>query len=130
MHWIMLPMVAVASLGAPGGTAPEPLPPSYQPCVGTVPVFNPEGCPLPRLVLDPAETKREAPCRDRIRQVRAASGQPRLESVPASPERPHMIAAVDRRIDGCAVMQMHGNAADVRPLPSAPAGTGLLHPAG
>lgn len=31
-----------------------------------------------------------------------------------------MIAAVDKRIDGCAVMQMHRDVDDIRPLPAAP----------
>lgn len=131
MHWILLPLIATVSL-APPAAAPmgsEPLPAAYRPCDGTVPVFNPEGCPAPGLVLAPREEKRDAPCRDRIRQVRAASGQPRLESLPASPERPYLIAAVDRRIDGCSMMQIHGSASDVRPLPSAPEGRVLLHPA-
>jgi len=122
MYPILLPLIVTASLAQGDNPAREPLPAAYQPCDGTVPVFNPEGCSMPGLVLDPAETKREASCRDRIRQVRAASGQPRLESLPASLKRPYMIAAVDKRIDGCSAMQMHGNARDVRPLPSAPEG--------
>lgn len=127
MHRIMLPLVAAASLAAPGEAPPEPLPPAYQPCRGTVPVFNPEGCPVPGIALDRDESMDEAPCRDRIRQIRAAGGQPRLESLPASPERPYMIAAVDKRIDGCAVMQMHGDVNDLRPLPPASRAPELMH---
>ena len=130
MYSILLPLVATVSLAPTADTASEPLPPAYQPCAGTVPVFNPEGCPPPALVVEPVEPPGEAPCRDRIRQVRAASGQPRLEKLPVSSEHPPIIAAVDRRIGDCPVMQMHRDAGDVRPLPSRPQhGARLLHKA-
>ena len=60
---------------------------------------------------------RDRECTDRIEQVREQSGQPKLDRNPASAERPLMIAAVDKRIDGCAVMQMKGDVNDIRPLP-------------
>jgi hypothetical protein len=37
-----------------------------------------------------------------------------------------MIAAVDHRINGCAVMVMYGNTSDVRPLPAPRDGAPLL----
>jgi hypothetical protein len=64
-----------------------------------------------------------AVCRDRIEQVRAASGLPRLDRGNASPdEQPLLIAAVDKRIGGCAVMVLRNNTSDIRPIPAAPEG--------
>jgi hypothetical protein len=83
----------------------------------------------------PRATMRELPvtspadCRDRIERVRDELGQPGLEREPASPERPFLIAAVDKRIDGCAVMQMKGDVNDLRPLPEAPSGPPRIQPA-
>ena len=56
-------------------------------------------------------------CSDVIREVRSAEGLPALQRGPATGEDGYLIAAVDKRIDGCAVMQMHGNVNDLRPLP-------------
>ncbi|KPF65439.1 hypothetical protein IP79_03055 [Porphyrobacter sp. AAP60] len=70
-------------------------------------------------------------CRDRITQAREAAGKPPLlDREPASPEKPYHIYAVDRRQDGCAVMVMKGDPADIRPLPSAPDGPIVVTPAG
>ena len=55
-------------------------------------------------------------CADRIEQVRQTAGQPKLDRTPIVPGEPLMIAAVDKRIDGCAVIQMHRDVNDVRPL--------------
>lgn len=68
-------------------------------------------------------------CRDRIVLVREERGLPKLERDTASPDEPLIIAAVDKRIDGCAVMLMHGNMSDVRPLPEFQEGHGQLIPA-
>jgi hypothetical protein len=69
-------------------------------------------------------------CRDRITQTRESAGKPSLlDRGPASPDRPHRIYAVDKRIDGCAVMVMHGDVTDIRPLPARPEGPLLLMPA-
>jgi hypothetical protein len=67
--------------------------------------------------LDEALASRD--CRDRIEQVRAASGQPALDKAPAAPAEGYLINAVDMRVDGCAVMQMKSNVNDLRPLPTA-----------
>ena len=67
-------------------------------------------------------------CRDRIQQVRDASGQAALDKTPATQGEGYMINAVDMRVDGCAVMQMKGNVNDLRPLP-APSGSPRLQPA-
>ena len=56
-------------------------------------------------------------CRDRIQQVRDASGQPVLDKTPATEGEGYLINAVDMRVDGCAVLQMKGNVNDLRPLP-------------
>ena len=69
-------------------------------------------------------------CGDRIEQVREAAGQPALDKTPATPGEGYMIAAVDKRIDGCAVMQMKGDVNDLRPLPPAPESPARLQPAG
>lgn len=69
-----------------------------------------------------------ANCRDRIEQVRGAAGQPTLDKTPAAPGQGYLMAAVDKRIDGCAVMQMHSDVNDLRPLP-APTGPARLQPA-
>ena len=68
-------------------------------------------------------------CRDRIELVREERGLPKLERDSASPDEALLIAAVDKRVDGCAVMQMHGDASDIRPLPLAPEHDAMLHKA-
>lgn len=125
MHWISLPLAAVALAGPmPDGAADigakNALPAEYLPCEGTVPVFNPEGCPPARLTVDEPEKPAEAACRDRIALVREENDQPQLDRRPASPERPYLMAAVDKRIDGCPVMQMLHDADDLRSLPAPP----------
>jgi len=62
-------------------------------------------------------------CRDRISQARTALGKaPLLDRETASPDRPHLIYAVDRRQDGCSVMVMKGDPDDIRQLPLRMAG--------
>ncbi|GGD94147.1 hypothetical protein GCM10011515_12430 [Tsuneonella deserti] len=77
--------------------------------------------------LETAVAKKE--CADRIEQVRSAAGQPRLDHVPASAERPLLIAAVDKRIDDCPVMVMRYDINDLRPLPAPAEGPVRLEPA-
>jgi hypothetical protein len=60
-------------------------------------------------------------CGDTIRQVRSANGQPKLDRQPASADKPFLMAAVNKRIDGCSMMQAHGNSSDLRPIPEAKA---------
>ena len=81
------------------------------PCDGSVPVFNPEGCPEKPIDVDE--------CEQTITQVREANGQPSLRREGAAPEDAEMIAAVDHQIDGCSVMVMHNDTSDVRPVPEA-----------
>jgi hypothetical protein len=68
-------------------------------------------------------------CADRLTQVRDAAGQPRLDRSPAAPGEGYLIAAVDKRIDGCAVMQMHRRIDDLRPVPEPRLGPVRLEPA-
>ena len=79
------------------------------PCDGSVPVFNPEGCPEKPIKVDH--------CEQTITQVRNANGQSSLRREGAAPDDADMIAAVDHRIDGCSVMVMHNDTSDVRPVP-------------
>ena len=76
--------------------------------------------------------RRPAACRGvlqiRIERVRDDLAQPKLDRSPASAERPLLIAAVDKRVDGCAVLQMHGAVNDLRPVPQSSGGP-LLQPA-
>ncbi len=135
MHWISLPLAATALAIPPhGGTADAPaesaLPAPYVPCEGSVPVFNPQGCPPPRMTVEEPVEPAESACRDRIALVREAKGQPPLDRQPASPERPYLIAAVDKRVDGCAVMQMHRDVDDLRPLPVPSDGPVKVHRGG
>ncbi|MEL6529186.1 MAG: hypothetical protein AAGK01_03085 [Pseudomonadota bacterium] len=69
-------------------------------------------------------------CQDRITKARELFGQsPLLKRDPASPDKPHLIYAVDRRQDGCSVIVMKGAPDDIRPLPSPMTGAPLLLPA-
>ena len=56
-------------------------------------------------------------CRDVITKVRSEAGLPLLDRQPASPDKPYLIYAVDRREGGCSVMVMKGNPDDIRQLP-------------
>jgi hypothetical protein len=75
------------------------------------------------------EALSDSQCADRIEQVRDLAGQPKLDREPANPEAPLLIAAVDKRIDGCPVLQMKNNVNDLRPVPSAADGPVHLMPA-
>jgi hypothetical protein len=88
---------------APGITIPMPAPNS--------PLVTPEG---------------RVPCRDTVHAVREERGLPQLRRETAAPDEPLLIAAVDQRINGCAVMVMYDNTNDVRPLPALPQGSGHL----
>jgi hypothetical protein len=107
MRLIILPLCLVALTGAvPAPQVPlgsSAMMPGY-----TVP-------PQRWTSLDEALTSQN--CRDRIQQVRDASGQPVLDTTPATTGDGYLINAVDMRVDGCAVMQMKGNVNDLRPLP-------------
>ncbi len=107
MRSIFLSMLAVISVSA----SPAPV------------VDTPSG--LPQAPSDGAL----ATCADRIETVRDTLGQPRLDRTPESIEEPLLIAAVDKRIDGCAVMQMKGDVNDLRPIPQPAPGSPFLQPA-
>ena len=113
MQPFALPLAALALLGA---ADTPPAPPA-----------DPQTAPAePRPV-----TPSDAECRDRITHAREAAGKPPLlERGPASPDKPYLIYAVDRRQDGCAVMVMKGDPADIRPLPARPDGAARIIPLG
>ena len=71
----------------------------------------------------------KANCRSRIEQARHDLGQPKLDRHDASPDEPILFYAVDRLIDGCEVLVIRNNLADIRPLPQFHDGTGKLRPA-
>ena len=73
-------------------------------------------------------TPERTTCVDKLSQVRDAAGQPRLDRSPALPGEGYLIAAVDKRIDGCAVLQMHRNIDDLRPVPQPTMGPARLIP--
>lgn len=110
--------LALSALALIGAAEPPPSAPGPVPEIRELPPFGPS----------PEQ------CRDRITETREAAGKPPLlDRGPASPDKPHRIYAVDKRIDGCAVMVMHGDVTDVRPLPEPPKRAGdiiLLTPLG
>ena len=86
------------------------------PATGAMP---PPEAPAPEIrMAQPAPGLSSRVCRDRIHEVREDLGLPRLDRDTASPDEPLFIAAVDKRIDGCSVMVMRDNLADMRPLPA------------
>jgi hypothetical protein len=99
MHYFALPLSALALVGAAEPPSDSPVP---HPAIRQV-----------ELSVQSSEH-----CRDRITQAREDAGKPPLfDRAPASPDKPYKIYAVDKRIDGCSVMVMHGDVSDVRPLP-------------
>ena len=70
----------------------------------------------PQVELQTPRATEAANCEDRITQVRAANGQPKLDRGRSS-EAAKFIAAVDLRIDDCSVMVMREDTSDIRPLP-------------
>ena len=99
MRFHALAFLPLAGLMLSGQTLPEP------------------ESPLPQARLFNLSDPQEPRCADVIREVRDASGVQILQRAPATGAEGHMIAAVDKRVDGCSVMQMHGNVNDLRPLP-------------
>ncbi|NVD43781.1 hypothetical protein [Qipengyuania atrilutea] len=59
----------------------------------------------------------EQHCERTIEQVRAERNLPLLRREPASPDKPYLLSAVDKTIDGCPVLVMHSDKSDVRPVP-------------
>jgi hypothetical protein len=72
---------------------------------------------VPSTDLDIPYQPSQAVCRDRIIEAREERGLPELRRETAAPDEPLLIAAVDKRIDGCAVLVMRNNTSDIRPLP-------------
>ena len=65
--------------------------------------------------------------REAVVMAAAERGLPMLDRQPASAEDPLLIAAVDRRIDGCSVLVMRHDTSDIRPVPK-PDGRTTLRP--
>jgi len=99
----LLPVALVLTSGA-SAASPQAVPPEPVPGALTV------------------RTDQTAACRDRIELVRQERGLPKLQRDTATADEPLLIAAVDKRIDGCAVMVMREDLADVRPLPAPESG--------
>lgn len=106
------PVVQSDEQSAEFEAAPAPDFDPYLACPQGVPVFNPEACAVTEPLV-PAE-----PCRETVREVRAEAGLPLLRGDERDASAPVMMAAVDRRVDDCAVIQVHGNPEDIRPLPA------------
>lgn len=102
-------IVALSSLLIIGATEPD------QPQALNQPAYQEPAIEWKTLedVIPPSE----AECRDRIQKIRKETGQPALDSPPASVERPQLLYAVHREEDGCSMMVMKGDIEDVRPLP-------------
>jgi hypothetical protein len=95
--------------------------PAGAPALDHLPLSVVQGAPRSAPMFDHAPMERMdggQVCRDRIHQVREERGLPSLDRGNASADQALLIAAVDRRIDGCSVMVMRNNLADVRPLPT------------
>jgi hypothetical protein len=103
MRRILLPFCALAAIGASASATPDAVMPGYTQPAQRWPNVE--------------QTRSERLCADRIEQVRDATGEPMLDRAPASSETPMLIAAVDKRIDGCAVLQMKDDVNDLRPVP-------------
>lgn len=95
---LAVPLIALVM--TTGAIAPQAVPPEPVPGATT------------------ARTDPQAVCRDRIELVRQERGLPKLQRDTALPDEPLFIAAVDHRIDGCSLMVMRHDTADVRPLPA------------
>jgi hypothetical protein len=79
----------------------------------------------PRLSPEPPVS---AACQNAIRQVRESAGLPHLEPGVARPGEGLLIAAVDKRIDGCRVLTMARDNRDIRPEPAPDLGPARLIP--
>jgi len=91
------------------------------PAFDHAPLTRDQGAPRGAPMLDHApllQMDGEAVCRDRIQQIRAERGLPKLDRDNASSDEPLLIAAVDQRIGGCSVMVMRNDTSDIRPLPT------------
>ncbi len=103
MHRALIAPVALAGLM---GAAPPV-------AVMNLPSYGEPATPWPNV---DAATSKQA-CRDRIEQVRAAEGRPKLERAPPDPDKPLLMYAVDKRLDDCTVIVPVADPGDVRQLP-------------
>ena len=107
----MRPMILLALPAAAFMLGAQALPGENEANSGEEPATDPRA-EMPNL----AESRPEN-CERAIEQVRDANGQPQLRRGLDMADDALMIAAVDKRIDGCAVIQVHGDVLDLRPVP-------------
>lgn len=131
MHVILIPLLAASTIAAADvghGALADSAAPQSEASTEFVPP-EVDLSPAARMVLG-LETKAAPDCGDTVTQAREDAGKPALlERERASPDKPHMIYAVDKRLDGCAVMVMKADPTDMRPLPKAAEGPLLVIPA-
>ena len=73
--------------------------------------------PAPPATGDLADFVNRASCRDTIEHARAESGQPPLDKRDGEAPDPMLYKAVDHDVDGCDVLVMADDPADIRPVP-------------
>ena len=56
-------------------------------------------------------------CRQKIQHIREQTGKPKLEREPASPDKPVLMYAVDRKIDDCSVIVPVSDPSDFKQAP-------------
>ena len=109
MMYLTAASLATAMLGYPSLPSPDTAPPPFD-----MPNYQEPAKPWTD-VLDEAERLR---CQKAIEQARGEPVEPELERGPATGDDGVMIAAVDKRIDGCPVLVMYHDKSDLRPAPS------------
>jgi hypothetical protein len=87
---------------------------------------SPQTAPSPSVAPDAPSPNKN--CQGRIETVREERGLPMLKRDNAPADEPLIIAAVDKRIDGCEVLVLKGNINDVRPLPEFHDGPARIRP--
>ena len=109
MMYLAVASLVTALLGDAPPPSPDTAPPSFD-----MPNYQEPAKPWTE-VQQEAERLR---CQKAIEQARGEPVEPELERGPATGDDGVMIAAVDKRIDGCAVLVMHHDKSDLRPAPS------------
>ncbi len=95
--------------------------PPSAPALDREPLLSVDNAPQGQPMLDHMPLRQlngQRICRDRIMDVRDERGLPRLDRDARAGEDALLIAAVDKRIDGCSVMVMRNDTGDNRPIPT------------
>jgi hypothetical protein len=130
MRAILIPVLAASTLAA-ADNGPGALVDAAAGQAERSAELSPPDVELPRSTRPEVrlEIKEDRDCGDTITQAREEAGKPPLlDREPASPDKPQLIYAVDKRVDGCDVMVMKGDPADMRPLPKAADGPPVIVP--